>query len=183
MDEPEDYVDDLNSGTAVQFGSLRGGEGRYVASFALQDSYAENNYIVYLVNEDVDRSNLAPTFTIRYEGLKLYAEGSSAPEVSGESYHDFSKGPVQYTASSEDKSHSKNYWVQVVTKEEAAGQIFMNSLADPDVTTSMKDGTVYTTREVMLDSLHSYKHDIMLANMGAQAIEGLAAELVSDSWN
>ncbi len=181
VDEPEDYVDDLNSGTAVQFGSLRGGEGRYVASFALQDSYAENNYIVYLVNEDVDRSNLAPTFTIRYEGLKLYAEGSSAPEVSGESYHDFSKGPVQYTASSEDKSHSKNYWVQVVTKEEAAGQIFMNSLADPDVTTSMKDGTVYTTREVMLDSLHSYKHDIMLANMGAQAIEGLAAELVSDS--
>lgn len=182
--EPEKnqfYVDALNSGTAVHFRSLVDGEGMYVPSFALQDSYGESNYIVYLVDEGVDLSRLAPVFWLSYDNLKLYAAGSAEPEVSGESCHDFSKGPVQYTASSEDKAHSKNYWVQVISKAQAQGQIFMNSLADPDVETTVKDGAVHTTREVMLDGLHDYKHDIMLANIGTEAIQGLSAELASDT--
>lgn len=175
------YVDALNSGTAVHFHGLRDGEGNYVSTFALQDSYAESNYIVYLVDEGTDLSRLAPEFYLSYDNLKLYAEGSAEPEISGKSCHDFSRGPVQYTASSEDKTHAKNYWVQVISKGEAHGRIFMNSLADPDVETTIKDGAVHTTREVMLDVLHDYKHDIMLANMGSQAIQGLSAELVSDT--
>lgn len=178
-EKKESYVDALNSGTAVHFSRLRDGEGNYVSSFALQDSYAESNFIVYLVDEGTDLRRLAPEFRLSYDNLKLYAVGSAEPEVSGESYHDFSKGAVQYTASSEDKTHSKNYWVQVVTKGQ--GQIFMNSLADPNVETTTQGGAVYTTREVMLDVLHDDKHDIMLANMGTQAIQGLSAELNSNT--
>ncbi|WP_300846711.1 LysM peptidoglycan-binding domain-containing protein [uncultured Acetatifactor sp.] len=175
------YVDALNSGTAVRFHSLMDGEGKYVSSFALQDSYAESNYIVYLVDEGTDLSRLAPEFYLSYDNLKLYAEGSVEPEISGKSCHDFSRGPVQYTASSEDKTHAKNYWVQVISKGEAHGRVFMNSLADPNVETATKNGVIYTTREMMLDTLHGYKHDIMLANVGAQAIQGLSAELASDT--
>ena len=168
-----------NSNTSVTFEGLRDAGGLRVNSVKLLDSYAENNYVVFLVNEDVDRSNLALIF-YPDDNPKLYAEGSSTPETSGESYHDFSKGALQFTAAAEDGENAKNYWVQVVTRAEAEGRIFMNSLADSSVETRVEGGVIYTSREVMLDYVHDYKHDIMLANMGTEAIEALSAELVSD---
>lgn len=168
-----------SSNTNITFDGLRDGDGYSVSAVRLLDSYAENNYVVFIVNDDVDRSKLALTF-YPDDNPKLYAAGSSTPEISGESYHDFSKGPVQFTASAEDGENAKNYWVQVLSRSETDGQVFMNSLADSTVETKVEGGTIYTTREVMLDYIHDYKHDIMLANMGSEAIDALSAELVSD---
>ncbi len=174
-----DSVSVPSSNTTIYFNGLLDSDGKSVSTAALQDSYAENNYVVFLVDDDVDRSNLALKFSPN-TNPKLYASGSSEPEVSGKSYHDFSKGAVQFTASAEDGVNSKNYWVQVITRSAANGQIFMNSLTDSSVSTTNVDGVIYTTREMLLDSLHDYKHDIMFANMGTEAIDALSAELVSD---
>mgnify|MGYP006910461673 CR=1 FL=1 len=45
----------------------------------------------------MDLSELAPIFYTD-KGIHLYTPGSSSPEISGKSVHDFSNGPVQYTA-------------------------------------------------------------------------------------
>lgn len=177
--EAGDYERPLDSSTSVSFSGLYGADGYDVPSVVLMDSYAENNYVVYIVNDDVDRSNLSLNFSAN-DRLKLYAAGSSEPEVPRKSYHDFSKGALQFTASAEDGENAKNYWVQVITKSSTGGQLFINSAIDQNSKTEVRDGAVYTTREVMLDGLHDYKHDIILANMGSEAIPNLSAELVSD---
>lgn len=61
-----------------------------------------------------------------------------------------------------------------------AGQLYINSLNDKESNTHVKDGVIYSTREVMLDGYHDYVHDIWLANMGTEPITALSAELVSD---
>ena len=98
----------------------------------------------------------------------MYAAGSSAPEVSGESLHDFSDGPVQYSASAEDKANAKNYWLQVIQAQEGEGKLYINSLADEEAETTWENGTAYSTREIFIDGLHDYVHDILLANVGTE---------------
>lgn len=170
------------SGTNVQFTMLNDSNGNRVDSYIVkdkEDSYAEYNYLTILVDKDVDLTSLAPVF-ITSSGVKLYAAGSSAPEVSGESLHDFSNGPIQYTASAEDGKSSKNYWVQIVKPVPGADQLYMNSLADTSSDTRSENGVIYTTREMMLDGYHEYVHDIWLANISMDSIASLSAELKSD---
>lgn len=173
----------LYSGTSVWFTGLRDSAGNPVDCYITSngdDSYSENNYITVLVDGNADLTKLAPEFNTS-SGVNLYASGSSAPEVSGTSVHDFSKGPLQYTASSEDKENQRNYWLQIVKRVNGAGKLYINSLADRDAGTSEKSGVIYSKREVMLDGFHDYKHDILLINTGTNAISGLSAELTSDT--
>lgn len=168
----------LNSGTAVNFSGLVDANGDQVDCYVVdydEDSYAEYNYLTILVGSDVDLTNLAPVFTTS-KGVNLYAAGSSAPELSGESYHNFASGPVQYTAAAEDGENSKNYWLQIVQAAEGAGSLYINSLADP---ASKTNGNT-SAREVMLDGYHDDVHDILLINKGTEAIPALSAEVVSD---
>ena len=74
--------------------------------------------------------------------MNLYAEGSSTQEVSGESVHDFSNGPVQYSVSAEDREHSKNYWLQIIKPEAGASTLYVNSFADEDAETKTEEGAV-----------------------------------------
>lgn len=164
--------------TSVSFYGAYSPNDFYVSSVKLQDSYAENNYIVFIVNDDVDRSNLALDFYAN-DSIKLYAAGSSTPEIPRKSFHDFSKGAVQFTASAENGENAKNYWVQIISRSAANGQLFINSLIDTNAKTKIEGGVTYTTREVMLDALHEYKHDIKLANMGSEAIANLSVVLDS----
>lgn len=90
----------------------------------------------------MDLSELAPIFYTD-KGIHLYTPGSSSPEISGKSVHDFSNGPVQYTAAAEDGTNSKNYWVQVVKTTDGAGWLYMNSLADEDSDTKTENGIIY----------------------------------------
>ena len=140
-----------------------------------EDSYAEYNFLTILVEGNVDLSKLAPKFSVA-EDSHLYTTGSSTPEESGKSYHDFSRGPLQYTVSAEDGKSSKNYWLQILSPVGEEKFLYVNSLADPGA----KAEGIYSTREVMIDSYHDNVHDILLINMGSEAINGAAVELVSD---
>lgn len=169
---------DLHDGTAVRFYGLADGDGNTVNCYVLnaqEDSYAEYNFLTILVGNDVDVTDLAPRFSTS-QGVNLYATGSSSPEISGKSCHNFAEGVVQYTAAAENGKNSKNYWLQIVKVSQGAGSIYINSLADPAART---DG-VASIREVMLDGYHSNRHDIVLINMGTEAISALSAEVVSD---
>ncbi len=181
--EKGDNEENVNVGTTAWFNGLRDADGNLVNSYAVsekEDSYAEYNYLTILVEEDTDLSALAPTFSTA-SGINLYAQGSSSPEVSGKSLHDFSNGPVQYTASAENGKNAKNYWLQVVKPEAGPGQLYLNSLADAEADTRTQGGTIYSTREIMLDGYHDYIHDILLANMGTEALPELSVELNSDT--
>ena len=173
----------LSGNTMVRFRGLLDKKGNRVKSYQVdvdEDSYAEYNYLTILVEENVDLSNLAPEF-ITEEGIHLYAPGSSSPEISGKSVHDFSNGPVQYTAAAENGSNSKNYWLQIVKVTNGEGWLYMNSLADDDSETKTENGIIYSTREMLLDAYHDNVHDILLANMGTDAVSALSVELISDS--
>ncbi|MCD7805712.1 MAG: LysM peptidoglycan-binding domain-containing protein, partial [Lachnospiraceae bacterium] len=168
----------LSSGTLLTINSFVTEDGSTISTYSCCDSYGENNYYMVLVGSDVDVTNLAMNFYVSSKA-KLYAAGSSTEEVSGESFHDYTD-MVQFTVSAEDGTSSKNVWVQVIKATEGTGQLVINSFADADAETTVTDGVIYSTREMMLDSYHSNVHDILIANMGTEEIESLSVELISD---
>ncbi len=170
------------SSTYVRFHGLADADENYVNCYVADtdlDSYGEDNYQTIFVDKDTDLTKLAPTFGLG-DGVQLYAEGSRKPEVSGKSPHDFSKGPVQYTASAENGTDSKNYWLHVVKAEEGSGKLYINSLSDQRADTREESGVIYSTREMFLDGRYDYQHDILVANVGTEAIANLSAEVVSE---
>lgn len=147
----------------------------YVTDF---DSYADNNYYMILTDNSVDLTNLALVFD-KDDDVTLYGEDATQPEESGKVFRDFSN-LVQFTASSEDKKHSENYFVQVVKAEEGK-KLWINSLNDTERSnTRFENGVTYSSREVVLDTYHNERHDILVANMGTQTMSALAVELKSD---
>lgn len=173
----------LSDETLVRFIGISGLRQEDIYSvYNQEDSYGDYNYLTMVVGPDVDLTNLAPTFDEerlqRYK-IKLYTD--KGLEVSGVSTHDFSKGPVHYTASSESKERQRNYWLQIVKATEGAGTLYVNSLADPESKTKIEDGVVYTKREALIDSYHGDIHDILLINMGTSALKELSAELSSST--
>lgn len=114
-------------------------------------------------------------------GYSLYGPNGSKVE-SGKTCFDFSKGPVQFTAASEDKTYQKNYWVQEVNPDNLVGaqQLYINSLKDPEAHTEEKNGVICFTREVMLSGYYNYQHDILLINRGLTALDGLSVKLQSN---
>lgn len=177
----ENYKKTYSDETDVDFYGVRDKDGYYLSSYSLseeQDSYSEFNYLTILVEEDVDLTRLAPEFSVY--GGNLYAKGSSSPEISGESYHDFSSGAVQYTASAENGEDSKNYWLRILKPSDGAGQLYINSMEDSNSSTKIENGIIYSNREVYLDGYHSRWHDIILINIGTEEIPSLSVEIQSD---
>ena len=178
----------LDNSTAVSFYGINDAQGNYVACKVLnpsygdyKDDYADFSYITILVGEDTDLTSLAPVFTMQ-NGMKLY---TNKEEISGQSLHDFSNGPVHYTASAENSKNAKNYWLQIIKPKQGESWLYMNSLADESSDTREENGVVYTTREAMLNSIHDYEHRIILANMGTKALSTLSVEAegaLFDSW-
>ncbi len=171
----------LGSGTDVTFTGLKNKDGDEIDCYITtsNDSYGEKNYITILVGDNADLTKLAPRFTVS-KGATLHVDGSSEPEVSGESYHDFSKGAVHYGVSSEDKKNSRNYWLQILQADSSMGELYINSLEDEDAETRVEGGVVYSKREMLLDGYHGYKHDILVINKGIGPIPALSVELKSD---
>ena len=99
------------------------------------------------------------------------------------SLHDFSKGPVHYTASAENSKNSKNYWLNIIKVKQGESWLYMNSLTDENAGTKEENGVVYTTREVMLNGIHDYEHRILLANMGTEDLTKLSVEAAGSSFN
>ena len=99
------------------------------------------------------------------------------------SLHDFSKGPVHYTASAENSKNSKNYWLNIIKVKQGESWLYMNSLTDENAGTKEENGVVYMTREVMLNGIHDYEHRILLANMGTEDLTKLSVEAAGSSFN
>lgn len=181
--ETEDEKPIYSHGASLWFYGFNDADGNRIDAYMVdadEDSYGECNYLTVLVPENVDLTNLAPVFTTSQDA-KLYVAGSSSPEVSGESYHDFSKGMIQYTTSSEDGDNTKNYWVQVVKPESGVEKIYINSLNAAEAKTQTKAGIIYSEREIMIDTYHNDVHDILFANIGTEEIPMLGVELDSDT--
>ena len=169
-----------NDATYLRFSGLKDAAGETVTCYQASmtdDSYGDRNFYTMLVENTVDLTKLAPEFNM-LDGTNLYAENQL--QVSGVSVHDFSKGAVQYTASSESKNISENYWLQIVHVS-SGKRLYINSLDDAEANTREENGIIYSIREMLLDSAHNYRHDILLLNTGTQDIENLAVELVSDT--
>ncbi len=170
----------LGTGTYVEFYGLNDSKGDEIESFVVDgDSYGENNFVTILVNNDADLTNLAPLFNIS-SGATLHVEGGSTVEVSGESFHDFSGGPIQYGVASEDQKNARQYWLKVMKVSDGAGQLYINSLEDPESNTRVENGIIYSTRQMLLDSYHDYEHHILVVNRGMASIPSLRVELNSD---
>ncbi len=165
----------------VTFSGLIGSDGKNVNSHiidAQNDDYAEDNFVTYVVNPSVDVTRLAPEFSLN-NNIHLYAKGSSSPEESGKSYHDFSGGTIQYTASSENGYNATNYWLTVMKAVIGKGQLYISSFSDPESKTRTENGVTYSEREIVLDSVDAY-HDILITNVGTESIPKLTVELNSD---
>ena len=176
----------LSSSTLVSFYSVKNAEGNFVNCkvFAprygkYRDDYADYSYITILVDEETDLASLAPVFTTD-KGIRLYTDKE---EISGESLHDFSRGPVHYTASAENSRNAKNYWLQIVKIKQGESWLYMNSLADENAGTREENGIIYTNREVMLNGIHGYEHSILLANMGTVDLSKLSVEATGPSFD
>ena len=177
-----DSEDMLSSNTDVYFNGLRDKDGKRIECYVVssrEDSYAEYNYLTILVPAGVDLTNIAPTF-YTYDNAKVYAAGSNAPEESGVSLHNFSNGPVQYTVSAENGEVSKNYWLNVISAKDGMAELYINSLFDESANVRKENGIIYAAREVMLDGYHNDIHDILVANVGTEALGALSVTLVSD---
>lgn len=176
----------LSSSTAVSFYGLKDNQGNDVKCKVLnpsygdyKDDYADYSYITILVDENTDLTSLAPLFGMQ-DGMKLY---TNTEEISGKSLHDFSNGPVHYTASAENSKNAKNYWLQIIKPKLGEDWLYINSLADENAETRNENGVVYTTREVILDGFHDYEHRIILVNMGTEALSKLSVEAEGDLFD
>ena len=173
----------LDGNTDVVFYGVNDADGNPIDNYVVnstEDSYGDQNFFTILVDEKADLSKLAPCFRMVRDGMHLYAEGSSTEEISGESCHDFSEGPVQYSVSAEDRKNSKNYWLQIIKPDSEEGRLYINSFNDEEAETREENGIVYSNREVILDSRHEDMHDILLINAGKGPIAELSVELQSD---
>lgn len=179
--------------TDIEFTGVVDREGNDVAAYVMPsdyDSYAAEHYLTILVKEGTDVKDVAPKFSLKSKGERVYAENSSNQEVSGKNYHDFSNGTVQYTVISEDGEYTENYWLQVVAVEDTPN-LYINSFADAQSKTRVENGVIYSEREVeFLDKvLDCAYYDIVLANMSTKEIQNLNVELDSellvldDYWN
>ncbi len=181
--QTKEGISPKNNGVGVMFTGLVDADGKQVDCYVVKpkdDSYAEGNYPVIMVEAGVDLTKLAPVFSTSI-GVNLYAAGSSTQEKSGESYHDFSKGPVHYTTSSESGQNQKNVWLSVKQEEASATayNLYTNSLDDSESGTRVEGGVIYSRREVILQDADD-GHDIFLINMGSNDIPKLSVELASD---
>ena len=177
-----------DSSTNIPFTGLSDRDGNAIKCWMVNhyedDSYGEGNFITFIVKSVTDVSDIAPVFTDYHfpEGKHVYRAGSNKPIKSGEDFADFSNGKtVQYTCTAANGDDSQNYWVQVLTA--VSGQsLYVTNLMDPQAKTTTKDGTVYSTRNVFVDTLHngSY-HDIFVANVGTESIPNLKVELTGST--
>ncbi len=190
----------LNGSTWVRFqGVMAGSESAPVdteAYISRLDSYGDNNFYTIFADREtedgteINLNHLAMDFETE-PGVTLYKGKSSTgtPVKSCETFIDFSGGMVQFTAVSENKENSENYYIRVLqpkTAEESSADneeqpLYINSLEHESAQTQTgADGVLISKREIMLDSRHENRHNILLVNTAVTTMSALKAELNSD---
>ena len=146
------------------------------------DTYYGMGYQTIFVNEylsEADIKALKPIFWVAdSDKIRIRTNANrGAEEVSGVTEHDFTS-PKEYYALFEGRQ--KNYIVEVIPKKRG-----------PKLYVFGADGTEYErNREIFLDEYYQYRHDILIANVGDQKLEGLSVRLenashvkIDDYWN
>ncbi len=181
-----------SSSTAVRFTGLIAEGGERITDLYIvdpeMDSYADYSYRTIIVGENVDLTKkIAPEFSLG-TGVSLYATGSATKIESGKDFRDFNGVVQQYTAASEDGNYQENFWLQVIKAKDNSTEtspkynLYINSLGDKDAEVTVDEkGVTRANREMLLDYRSDYKHDILVINMGNNAIENVKASLESDT--
>lgn len=124
-------------------------------SYTMDTYYGYGYQTVFLMDEQVDLSTLHPVFW-NASDMKVH---SGEKQISGVSEKNFSDGPVQYVVHNDKKK--RNYQVSFVKKESGPSLYVFG----PEM------------REVYLTDYFKYRHDILIANVGSEALTGLKVEL------
>lgn len=113
-------------------------------------------------DESSDLSNLM--LSVYTNGVNIYDSVSGAPVDFKKDPQDFTAGTVQYTvAMEEDNDKTKNYFISVLQPVEGGAKLYVNGPEE---------------REVYFDDYFDERHDILIANIGDEALTGLNAELI-----
>lgn len=136
----------------------------------LDTSYGQG-YQTLFVNEKLtadEMRRIVPVFWVADPARIRVRTNTSQDEVSGVTAHDFTS-PVEYHALFEGRQ--KNYSVEIAAKS-----------SGPRLFVFGKDGTkAERSREVLLTRYFGYKHDILVANLGDEELEGLKVRLQNAS--
>lgn len=167
--------------TGVTFYGFKDQNGNIIRAYQLpnslwDDDYADQSYLTYLVEADVDTSHLKPLFTCE-KGINLYSSDGNALEISGISEHDFSNEAIAYTSSAENKINQQNFWLKVIKVSEGSSALYVSNFANKDEIQYYGDGILRGTREIV-----SYDyHDIFVINYGTEEINNISVELNCDA--
>lgn len=155
-------------------------EDIYIVPYSHDTYYADGRQTVLINDTDVDLSSLKPVFTTGY-GVRMYAgtdvDGVKTEGIiqkSGENIHNFSNGPVLYSAVS-DGTHLRNYYVTFVKKKTGSSELFVNGIND-----AAEDEN--PIRRIYFNNAYGYYHDIFIGNIGDSDLSGLSVTL-SDAKN
>lgn len=97
-------------------------------------------------------------------GVNIYDSVSGAPVDFKNEPQDFTAGTVQYTVAMEkDNNKTKNYFISVVQPVAGGAKLYVNGPEE---------------REVYFDDYFDNRHDILIANIGDEALTRLTAELI-----
>lgn len=142
----------------------------YTVSYQ-HDAYYYNGYqTAFLLDSEADLSTLKPTFYSQ-DVTHIYAGTPAVMQTSGENAHDFSKGPVAYSAASENGEKQKNYTVTFAKKQTGGASLFVNGANGP------KEADGSTRRELFLNNYFGRGHDVFLANLGNEPMTDLQVTL------
>lgn len=186
----EAYVNTPSDSTYLFITGLLDRDGHQIAWYPVdedEDTYGGRELTI-LVSEDTDLTYLKPVFTespatVHVDKNCIAGDRSSDVVASGVTPLDFSKGPVQFTVYPEDpdSDNKGEYWLQVVKRSVGKGNLYINTLGRESAETSVdSNGVIHSTREMFINSLYDYRHDILLINTGSEALADLDVEVVSD---
>ncbi len=151
----------------------------YVMSYQ-DDSYYPSGYqTLFVLNREGSASGeegLKPYFW-HADKANIFAsiDGTSGElQESGENLLPVTYGkPIHYSASAEDGTNLRQYFVTFVTQTEGSA-LFVNAATNSD---HIDDDTGLPMRTVILDATHKYRHDILFANFGNEEMTGLKVAL------
>lgn len=157
----------------------------------MHDSYYYNGYQTVFLLKGFDpvaegtsiypRFYTGPKVTMHAGHAEVGERVSTDQQLSGQTAQTFHNGqPIQYSAAAENTTSLKNYWVTFLTQQENP-TLFVNGVTNADAAHKDEDGT--PIREVILDDVHDYHHDIFIANLGKTAMDDLTVTLSADAKN
>lgn len=130
------------------------------------DTYYGYGYQTLFINsEDIDLSELKPIFWYANTDRVYAVSKDTGERVEDNHTRDFSEENQQYTGIIIDnnKENERNYWITFKKLNNSGAELFVYGPNE---------------REVILDEYFEYKHDILIANIGNEPLEGLSVELL-----